>query len=642
MTFQERLKLELTLTIGGQSFAIPGGQINRFAIRLANHGFTASVSFWTSLEKDSAPLLTAFRKQDLIQVRLSAAGTYPTEGTPPAPLVVQGLSRTRSLGGRTHGPLEGEERSFRHYSLEFADAAQVLWGQHRPIELHTQKTMADLIEAHKAGPLKLTYDWDELQAELPMLCLALGADDPRTSFYDFVLGYVHSLGGVWTYDSQKDEYVLSGTKSQAGRAAVLRHGEVARIEVQAPPSIRHRTRLLNGAVSSPKKVVVDQAQAAQGISQDVLLRTPIASDLDQREAREKSRLRLRQRRLGVLFQQFPTVAVHSGALLRLEGGLWSSELKGTGEDLRVLSLNLEGQALHEGPHDGQQETTAGYQVRMEARLEQKSDPVPTLPPFRVPRYPIYVEAKVHSPGGAETDRTWFIVEDQKTSTPYYRMTVPLWNKTVSVPAEPNRFPGHFYFPPYKNARVLLALYFDRAELHRFLDWSENVRMPQDGQGDQMLLGKNKTSQTSLSHDFQDSNPVWRLHRVSEGDTQTLRIAEGAMLLQVKEKPGTAAATATYDVTPQVETAKGDLGMAVGGAIGETTAAYQASTGNVRARIDGASAETVTALQTAQAEVDAMVAAAKAELNSALQALSGRAGSLAGTAAEAKAALEKLR
>ncbi|QRK06986.1 hypothetical protein JQX13_44165 [Archangium violaceum] len=643
MAFQEKLKLEFSLTIGGESFSIPGGQVKHFAVRLANHGFTASVSFWTALEKADAPLFVAFKKNDLIQVRLSVAGVYPTEVTPPGPLVVQGLVRARSLAGLSHGPHEGEERAFRLYSLEFADPAQVLWRQHRPTELHTQKKLVDLLDAHK-GPLTLSYDWDVLQAEQPLLCLALGSDDRRTSFYDFVLWFVHTRNGVWTYDSQQDQYVLSDSKSSSGRAAVLDSREVERmdVQVQLPAPIRHGARVLNALANGPTAVALAQDQAAQGISHDVLLRTPIASEAEQRQTLEKSRLKLRQRRLQVTFQQFPTVAVHPGALLRLQGFHWLPDLRGTGEDLRVLALDLELRALRQGPYDEQQSPDAGYSLEMSALLEQKTDPVPTLPAYRAPRYPLYVEGKVHSPGGQETDRSWFVVEDDKTSVSNYRVTVPLWNKTVSVPAQPHFFSGHFYFPPYKNERVLLALHFDRAELHRFLDWGETVRLPQDGQGDQMLLGKNKTSQTAITHDYQEANPVWNLQRVSAGDTQTVRISEGNLLIKVEEKQGVAPASSTYDVTPQVEAAKGDLALGVGGAIGETTTAYQGAVANVKGRIEAATTETVAALESARAEVKAKVSAAKAALSGALSGMSGKAAPLSSAAAEAKVALGKLR
>src|SRR4051812_26014188 len=82
--FQEELRLGLTLTLGGQSFTIPGGQVKHLAVRMGSHGFTGSVSFWTSLEKKDAPLFTAFCKPDLAQVKLTVAAVDPSLDTPPA------------------------------------------------------------------------------------------------------------------------------------------------------------------------------------------------------------------------------------------------------------------------------------------------------------------------------------------------------------------------------------------------------------------------------------------------------------------------------------------------------------------------------------------------------------------------------
>jgi hypothetical protein len=218
----------------------------------------------------------------------------------------------------------------------------------------------------------------------------------------------------------------------------------------------------------------------------------------------------------------------------------------------------------------------------------------------------------------------------------------MWNKTVSVPAEPMFFSGHFFFPPYKNTRVLVGLYLDRAEFRRFIDWKEGVRTPQDGQGDQVLLGKNKTSQTGLTHDFQDDKPVWRMHRTSGGDTQVIRMGEGHLFIQVKETPAGGPPTPTYDVTPQVEAAKGDLSAAVGGAIGEASASYQGAMAAVRAKIKAAQAEAKAALSGARAELGAKVAEAKSGIQGASSKLKQGAGKLEGAAAEARAALEKLR
>ena len=642
MSFQERLKLELSLTLGEQAFTIPGGQIKHASVRLSSHGFTASVTFWTSLEKEDAPLLLAFREPDLLKVRLAVSGVYHVPDPPPAPLIVQGLARGRSLGGATHGALDGEVRSFRRYTIEFADAAQVLWRQHRPVELHTDKTMSDLLTAHTAGAITLAYDWDVLDTKQPLVCLGVGGDDRPAHFYDFVQWYIDTRAGVWTYDSQQNQYTLSKAKPTGGQAKNLDRQQVERTELRLPPVILHSARVLNSFSEGATTTALEQAQAVEGIQHDLLLRTPITAEAEERQSVERGRLHARQRQLRLTFRQFPTIALYPGAMVQLEGGLWSPGLKGSGEPLRVVEVAFEASALDPEPHHGPLDPNTGYQVELDARLEQKTDLVAEQPPYRPPRYPIYVEGKIHSPGGEATDRIYLILEDKKTSMTTYRVTVPLWNKTVSVPGEPIHFPGEFYYPPYKNERVLVALYFDRAELHRYLDWGENVRTPQDGQGDQLLLGKNKANQTSLTHDYQDNKPVWRMHRVLGKDTETIRIAEGTLLMQTKEEPGGGSSTPTYDVTPQVETAKGDLSAGVSGAIGEATGAYKTSMAAVNSKIASATAETAAALEAAEAEVSSQIAAARSELQGALSGLADRAAPLAGAATEAKAALQKLR
>jgi hypothetical protein len=641
-SFTDRLSLELTLTLGTDSFTIPGGQVKELSAHLASYGFSASVSFWSRLEKKDEPLYEAFLKPDLARVRLAISGVFDVPDQAPPPLVLQGLVTTRRLTSEAHGSVEGEQRLFRRYTLEFADAAQVLWRQHRPTELYTGKTLADVLEAHTVDPIQLSLEWDLLKSQHPMLCLALGEDAPATSFYDFVLWYVSSRGGVWTYDNQEDRYLLSGSKPRSSKPKPLGATEVQQVELSLPPVPRHGTRVLNSFAVTPKTTDLERpAYAAPGVWREVLLRTPLTSEAEQREALEKQLLRNPEQRLWLAFNRFPSVPVHPGAGLKLAGDLWPPKLVGAGKPQRVRELFLSALASRPGPEFDTQMPSAGYQLSLSALLEAESDKVPLLPHFQPPRYPIYVEGKVHSPGGEETDKSYFLAEDKENSLLFWRVNVPLWNKTVSVPAEPNHFPGHFYFPPYKNSRVLLALYLDRAELHRFLDWGENVRLPQDGQGDQVLLGKNKKSQTAFTHDYQEDKPVWRLHRTSANDEQLIRFSEGNIYIEVKEDKAALTTTPTFDVTPQVEGAKAELASSVGGAIGETTAVYQGAMGAASAEIEGASAESMAALEAANAAVSAEVSAARAELSASLGKLSESGAALNAAVAEAKAALKGL-
>ena len=439
----------------------------------------------------------------------------------------------------------------------------------------------------------------------------------------------------------EDEYLLADSKPSSGKVSKLDALRVHRARVRLPPPIRHGTRVLNALGNGPTTVALPQAQAVPGVSHDVMLRTPITTQAEQRQKLEKTRLQVRQRLLEVSFKDFPLVGVSPGALLRMEGSLWPTGLTGRDDDLRVLELDLDVHAEREGQHDDQKAMEADYQVMMGIRLESGSEPVVTLPPYRTPRYPIHVEGLVHSPGGEATDRRYTIIDDEKTSLSYFRMTVPLWNKTVSVPAEPIHFPGQFFFPPYKNTRVLVELHYDRADLIRFIDWKEGVRTPQDGQGDQILMGQNKKSQTAFTHDFQDEKPVWRMLRTSAGDSQVIRMSEGNLFIQVKEKEEAGAATPTYDVSPQVDAAKADLSASVGGAIGETSAAYLGAMTAVRAKMKSAKDEVKASLGGARAEVGAKVGEAKSGLQGATSRLSQGMGKVTGAAQAAKAALKKL-
>jgi hypothetical protein len=452
---------------------------------------------------------------------------------------------------------------------------------------------------------------------------------------------VDTNNGVFSYDCQQNQYRIADSKASSGQAAPLSRLRVQDVQVQMPAPIRHGARVLNALAEGPTTTAIPQPQAASGISHDVLLRTPVTDQAEQRQKLEKARLRVRQRQLRVSFKKFPAIDVFPGALVKLEG-LWPSNFTGAGEDQRVLGLELEASAQREGQYDEQQNPTANYHVLLAVQLESADEESVTLPPYRVPHYPIHVEGLVDVPGGDVEDRRWLINEDEKTSVNTFRVMVPMWNKTVSVPAEPIHFPGQFFFPPYKNTRVLVALHLDRAELIRFIDWKQGVRSPQDGQGDQILLGLNKTSQTGMTHDFQDDKPVWRIHRTSMGDTQVVRMGEGHLFIQVKETPGGVAPTPTYDVSPQVDAAKADLTAGVGGAIGQTSAAYQGAMGAVRAKMKAAQAEAKAALTAARAEVGGEAAKAKAGIQGATAKMNQSLGQLTGAAAEAKAALEKLK
>jgi hypothetical protein len=179
---------------------------------------------------------------------------------------------------------------------------------------------------------------------------------------------------------------------------------------------------------------------------------------------------------------------------------------------------------------------AGYNIEMRSHLELESERWVSLPPFKPPPFPIYVEGKIVSEQGAKEAETYQIYQDKETSLDQYKVAIPLWkNQEVVVPFEPNFFTGHFYFPDYKEARVLVALDLHNGRIERFLDWRAGARLPMDTQGNHILLGKTDKSQTSVQHVYVDDKPVLHVKRTSEKDTEMIKMVEGSLILETKEE-----------------------------------------------------------------------------------------------------------
>ena len=137
--------------------------------------------------------------------------------------------------------------------------------------------------------------------------------------------------------------------------------------------------------------------------------------------------------------------------------------------------------------------------------------------------------------GRRFDQTQ-IYQDADTQRDQYKVTIPLWtNQQVVADFEPVFFSGHFFFPAYRNERVLVRLQLHSAAIDRFLDWRANARVPMDSQGNRLLMGQTATSQTTMSHSYVDSKPVLSVQRTSDKDLQIIKLAEGSLLLQTKQE-----------------------------------------------------------------------------------------------------------
>lgn len=536
--FADSLDASLTLTISGTSFAIPGGNIKGFRIRAYPYGFTCRASFVVSSEKETDSLLASFTLTDLIQAKITLTPHFPPQDTTLTPLSLTGLVTDKAiLLERTveHVILTGQPVLYRHYEIVFSDPAQVLWGQHHPFDLLVNKSMKDVIDAHKGDKISITYNWSVLETAHPVNTLPLGIEMRNGSFYDFLMWYVFTQDGIWSYSSQDNTYSLLAAKSADGQAVAVDALDIDNWGIRFPETIRYNVNLLNAYSENPQKQAITQDQAATSITRDYMGRFPVAQDFTNRQTLETNRLRVRGHELHLSFRRFPTLNFYPGCLVKLEGGLWSSNIFPYGKTYRVRDIILDGEPENPELTADHNLAFSNFTMNMESILEPQDEKYVSLPPFTSPSFPIFVEGKVLSEQGEQNAETFQIYQDSNTQQNQYKVTIPLWsNQQVVAAFEPVFLPGHFFFPAYKNERVLVRLSLNTASIEGFLDWRANAQLTMDSQGNRILMGQTATSQTAVSHTYVDSKPVWSVERTSDKDLQVIKLAEGSLLLQTKQ------------------------------------------------------------------------------------------------------------
>jgi len=542
---KERLAVSLTLTIAGKAHKVIAGSIKRVSLDLSSWGFEGEVEFvLTDTQgnkgKDNAALLKAFLKPDLVEVALEVKAVLPETSSQPThtALKLKGYVTDKTLVEEVITTGDSDLVLHRRYGVRFTDAAHLLWRQHYPCALYTQKSLQQVLDLHKGDKIPLAYDWDAvLGSTRPLIFVGL---EPQqgASFYDWVLWLVHSNVGVFSYDYPAQGYRLGEAKDASGTPQDLFPLNLSELEVVFPEIIRHEVTVLNAVAEGPRTEPVTQEKAVTGIRHDVLLVTPIADEVQARVDLETKRLKVRGPEVELTWRSFPEKALTPGALVKLPANeAWSAAGVATDTVLRIRELRLSLEVTDEmGQDEVYGDDYALFSFQMSTRLEPKDELHVDLPAWQPPAYPRYVEGLIVSEQGADEDETWQAYTDSATSQDGYKVKIPLYeDQVIAAPFNPNLLPGHFYFPAYKGERVLVALDFQRAWIKRFLDWRTGARMPQDGQGVQLLVGKTPENGTAIKHYYTDDKPVFLMQRTHDKDTQKIQIGEGTLLIEVKEE-----------------------------------------------------------------------------------------------------------
>jgi hypothetical protein len=541
--FSDRLAVTLTLTIAGTPHKIAGGSVRQLALDLRSYGFTGSLEFLVQDDQSygggfTDELITDFLKPDLIEVALSVAVVrMAPEAAEIAPIALAALVTEKSVSEILFREVTGAPVLVRRYRIAFADAAQVLWTQHFPCQLYTNKSMVDVINDHLGDKIVISYDFSALTTSRRLIFLHL----PRggASFWDFVVWYLDGCAGVLSYDYAKSSYAVAAAKAAAGTPIQLFGDDLGGVELVHPEVPRYAPVVLNSYAASPRTEPVAQAQAATGIRSDTLLRTSIAQRVDDQVALEPKLTVVPCFEAHLQFARMPSTTLTPGAQVTLAAAnRWSAESSLVGLTWRVRRLELRAVAPAGALDRDLQLANTGFQISVHAELEQKAEPRIDRPAYRAPSYPGFVEGKVMSEQGQDGEKTYQIYRDADTSLDEYQVNVPLWaNQIVHAPFEPILGSGNIYVPSYRAERVLLAIDVHSAKLVQLLEWRAGAPLAMDVQGEHILFGKSDTSQTSVNHVYDGEKPVFNVARTNQRDTALIQLKEGTLFLQVKEQDG---------------------------------------------------------------------------------------------------------
>lgn len=536
--FTEDLAITLSLIIAGQTYKIVAGDIQLLELELHCYGFNGEISFVIFTEKNTDKLFTPITTQnDLIELTLQVESFVKGSDTDATPLTLKGLVTTRSLSEQTLTedlPSQALMVS-RHYHLTFADPAQVLWKQHYPCDLFVDASLKTLITAHTSPKINLTCDWPVLDTVHPVLSLSLGAEGSRTHFYDFLLWLVDSQNGVFSYDCGSNQYKLSASKSSEGTAKSLDAFEIGKFRVDFPEVRRHQPNVLNSYSESASISAITNADMASLIRRDYLASYPITADKQARVTLETARFKQRLHEIWIEYQKFQLQVTTPNQKVDFKNSpAWNASLFVQDKTYRVREWRLRANWTKQGSTP----SYACYELEHNLRLEHSDELWVALPSYALPVYPFFVEGKIVSEVGADNEATYQFYTDANSSLHYYYSKIPLWdNKKVRTAYQPNLDTGQFYFPPYKDARVVIGLNFDQAFIAHFLDWEEGAALPQESLGNHLVMGKTTTDRNTLKHSYVDSKPQLQIQRTKDKDIELMQFSDGYIILSTQLEEG---------------------------------------------------------------------------------------------------------
>lgn len=534
--FSESLDIILLLTFGKEQIIIPGSHVGGFRLFLRPWGFSGELDFSVHSRQEEDEVLPLFTDPAVIALDLTVGHHLRTENTSPFFIRLKGLvteKEIRSEQAAESHTLKKDPVLSRNYRIAFADPLFVLWRRHFPSELVTGKSLRELIESHTPAGLTVKYDWEEIEKKTTMTALSMG-QYMAASFYDFIAWQVDERGGFFTYDYEKNGYLFSAEKPVWENPVSIRKRDVEGCRITFAEPLRHNLTLMNVGAENPETKEIKQDDAAMGIRVERPARYPVPSRLADREKKEKGRLVSPGHNVSIAHASLPEYAFFPWVAANPAENQWTKGSYLYKKKYRVANVELSARCMDPEAVIEAGTPFARFSMSMDSILETKEEKVRRLPSFTPPEYPLVCEGLIVSETGDEKSETYQIYTDDDTSLEGYRVKIPAWeNQVVDAPFEPDLITGHFYFPLYRDARVLVALGLHTAKITRVLEWRKGVKLPLETQGNSILMGKTDKSRTEIRHIYVDDKPVLNVKRISDEETGEILMKEGNLSIELK-------------------------------------------------------------------------------------------------------------
>jgi hypothetical protein len=601
--------LSLHVAIAGT--AVPGANVKELELSFSPYGVQGTIAFWVRADTtEGAALHALLTGRASIDVSIDVAKARYLADKPP-PMRIRAVATARAFNEVTAPGMAGQPVLFRRYRFAFADRLRALAAHHRPSVVYANATLESVIAQHLPANTKVTMGWAALRRKRPIVGLGLGDDEAH--FYDWLVWWIAAERGHLQYDHHKDEYRLLDDKAAPAGSTSWPLAACGALIVVIPEPARHAMQLLNSWGDATATTAVESPDALTGLRRDALVYTPIAGQVDARKRLETARLAAERPHLDVTCRAIPDVHPVPGDGVALDPDEFSAHVFGFGETFRTSAVRLAATATRAEPEDDVDLEETEYRIALAYEFEAAADPTPRLPPFRAPRYPMFVEGRIVSTIGEIGDRTYTVFEDEATSCDHYGVRLPLWNVEIKVPFTPQFEPGHLYFPAYRESRVLLAVHFDAAEIVRFLDWGKGVRPPAPSQGNHILFGKNAGSETGLKHWYVDSKPELEIRRTHAGDIGIMTVRDGTIVFETFDDEALVAADTGVSLQPDAAIAAAQVETRGEAAMAEVQGASDAALADLRGNVDTAASATQSDTAAMQASVRQKIDAADADV-----------------------------